>query len=124
MKVKTSELIGPALDWAVGVALKLPVEIVQIFQYGRPNGKHYISIGETDKDGAEVDFEPSNEWSQSGPIIHSEKIGVWWDGTWHAKYDGCLHEEVQDADDPLLAAMRCYVARRLGDEIEIPEELL
>jgi hypothetical protein len=25
---------------------------------------------------------------------------------------------------PLIAAMRCYVASKLGDEIEIPEELL
>lgn len=25
---------------------------------------------------------------------------------------------------PLIAAMRCFVASRLGDEIEIPEELL
>ena len=66
MKIKTADLIGPALDWAVGTALELPVEICQIFQYGRPNGKHYISIGETDKDGAEVDFEPSEEWSKAG----------------------------------------------------------
>lgn len=25
---------------------------------------------------------------------------------------------------PLIAAMRCYVASKLGDEVEIPEELL
>ena len=24
---------------------------------------------------------------------------------------------------PLVAAMRCYVANKLGDEVEIPEEL-
>jgi len=24
---------------------------------------------------------------------------------------------------PLIAAMRCYVASKLGDEVEIPEEL-
>ncbi len=25
---------------------------------------------------------------------------------------------------PLIAAMRCYVASKLGDEVDIPEELL
>jgi hypothetical protein len=25
---------------------------------------------------------------------------------------------------PLIAAMRCYVASKLGDEVEIPEELI
>jgi hypothetical protein len=25
---------------------------------------------------------------------------------------------------PLIAAMRCYVASKLGDEVEIPQELL
>ena len=25
---------------------------------------------------------------------------------------------------PLIAAMRCYVASKLGDEVEVPEELL
>jgi hypothetical protein len=24
---------------------------------------------------------------------------------------------------PLIAAMRCYVASRLGDEVDVPEEL-
>jgi hypothetical protein len=27
-------------------------------------------------------------------------------------------------DTPLIAAMRCYVASKLGEEIDIPEELL
>jgi hypothetical protein len=28
-----------------------------------------------------------------------------------------------DGPTPLIAAMRCYVASKLGDEIDIPEEL-
>jgi hypothetical protein len=27
------------------------------------------------------------------------------------------------APTPLIAAMRCYVASKMGDEIELPEEL-
>lgn len=30
---------------------------------------------------------------------------------------------IQKGPTPLIAAMRCYVASRLGDEVEIPEEL-
>lgn len=33
---------------------------------------------------------------------------------------------VDDAEGPtpLIAAMRCYVASKLGDEVDIPEELI
>lgn len=61
---------------------------------------------------------------QAWPIIDREKIGVWWDGMWHAKYDGAKSNEVQNADDALIAAMRCYVASKLGETAEVPEELL
>ena len=142
MKIKTADLIGPALGWAVGTSLELPVEICQIFQYGRPNGKHYISIGETDKDGAEVDFEPSEEWSQGGPIIESlginlsvdyqddalsnDMIPIGWKGNlWNNSVPGTSgFLQWAYGPTPLIAAMRCYVASRLGDEVDVPEELL
>ena len=129
MKIKTADLTGPALDWAVGTALELPVEICQIFQYGRPNGEHYISIGETDKDGAEVTFEPSEEWSQGGPLLQ------WWClevrvFAEHGAPDGGpywiseRHPAVGHGPTPLIAAMRCLVAATLGDEVDVPDELV
>ncbi len=129
MKIKTADLIGPALDWAVGAALKLPVEVCQIFQYGRPNGEHYISIGETDKDGAEVTFEPSEDWSQGGPIIEREKveIGPTFSGTtWAACYPNkpTSKQCLANGPTPLIAAMRCFVASCLGDEVDVPDELV
>jgi len=33
-------------------------------------------------------------------------------------------EAYQEGDTPLIAAMRCYVASKLGDEVDVPEELL
>lgn len=131
MKVKTADLIGPALDWAVGTALNLPVEVCRIFQYGKPYGKHFISIGETDKDGDEVDFEPSEEWTQGGPIIERE----WLDTTsWPNESDENLRWECIQYNGinrcrtfgptPLIAAMRCFVASRLGDEVDVPDELM
>lgn len=140
--MKTSELIGRHLDWAVGTACGLPVEVCQIFQYGRPNGKHYISIGETDRDGSEVDFNPCEEWSQGGPLIEDHNIeivrgnplyfpkgnenGEHYEALWIAKMAGLsgLHPNGVHGQTPLVAAMRALVASKLGDEVEIPEELL
>lgn len=135
MKIKTADLIGPALDWAVGTALKLPVEVCQIFQYGRPNGEHYISIGETDKDGAEVTFEPSEEWSQGGPIIEQEGISLLYlyvtddPFRWAARQKPTIKNVKPDSvygPTPLIAAMRCVVvvAANLGEEVDVPDELV
>jgi hypothetical protein len=82
----------------------------------------------------------STDWAQGGPIIEREKIGVWWathyvdeDGVeygnhWYAEV-GCTDENadsrycgVADGPTPLIAAMRCYVASKLGDEVEVPDE--
>lgn len=116
MKIKTSDLTGAALDWAVN------------------------QIEECCNDPFTPMF--STDWSQGGPIIEREKIGVWWathyvddDGVeygnhWYAEM-GCTDENadsrycgVADGPTPLITAMRCYVASRLGDEVEVPNELM
>ncbi len=112
MKIKTSELIGPALDWAVA----------QITGEG-----FYLS---TDPDlGRPYWYSPSSVWSQGGPIIEREGIqttpvdGIVWAAIVHKHiFDDDL-ECFQTGLTPLIAAMRCYVASKLGDEVEIPEEL-
>jgi hypothetical protein len=122
MKVKTSELTGAALDWAVATC----------------NGV------ECDEDNEPIWFEsdvpyaprcpyqPSKDWAQGGPIIEREKMQVrfvqecyWYfttpTDTWLANYVG-VGEWL--GPTPLIAAMRCYVASCLGQEVEIPEELV
>lgn len=111
MRVKTSELIGRALDWAVAKC------------EGRPypdNAERYL--------GAPY-YKPSTEWAFGGPIIEREKIATCPDsnyqlrgGRWSAvDWGGNL---VEFGSAPLIAAMRCYVASKLGDEVDVPEELL
>lgn len=84
-------------------------------------------------------WEPSADWAQGGPIIEREKISVqvtFCDGkfySWQAAGHDLQYDEVGDfiegsdhaCDGPtmLIAAMRCYVASKLGDEAEVPEEL-
>ena len=58
----------------------------------------------------------STDWAHGGPIIEREKMGVFpTHGGWAAG--------LQSGPTPLIAAMRCYVASVLGDEVDVPEEL-
>lgn len=108
MKIKTNKLIGAALDWAV--AKCEPGALCNWPNYTRLPGY-------------------STDWSQGGPIIERELIGT------GPRLEGSIWPEpwlaASPEDDamfwgptPLIAAMRCYVTSKLGDEVEVPEELL
>jgi hypothetical protein len=59
-----------------------------------------------------------------GGIIEREKIEVFIrDEKWFA-YSSLSKPEDFYGETPLIAAMRCYVASKLGDEVEIPEEFV
>jgi len=97
MKLKTSELQGAALDWAVA---------------------------DCDIDSTVyLHYSPSTDWAHGGPIIERERINVCYDGGgyWCATTDA--GDPLKFAPTPLVAAMRCYVASKLGDEVEVPDEL-
>lgn len=100
MKIKTSELIGRALDRAVNLAHK---DVLAPVAY-------------------------STDWRFGGPLIESEGIGIERDGTenrtfWFASYDlSAPTAWGATGPTPLVAAMRCYVASKIGNEIDVPEE--
>lgn len=115
-KLKTSELTGAALDWAVARAERHASE-VWLPECDTILLRNYVRA---------LPFTPSTDWSQGGPIIERERISVISD--FHEIEEGWLAESYQDniqqfGPTPLIAAMRCYVMSRLGDEIEIPQEL-
>jgi hypothetical protein len=124
MKVKTSELTGKALDWVVTY---LWIKVIEdTGEYIKPWWKTQVLESHH--------ADPySSEWLWGGPLIEQEKLSVGpelkggdWYGDWRCV---CLSwEGVQYADEsgptPLIAAMRCYVASKLGDEVDVPEELL
>ncbi len=72
----------------------------------------------------------SSDWSQGGPIIERETINIgnysFLSKEWFAKYpsDDYLPQYIRWGDAPLIAAMRCYVASKLGEEVEIPDSLI
>jgi hypothetical protein len=109
--MKTSELTGVALDWAVAEADGTP-----IYRSGK-------TMTRMDMDG-NIYWQPSTDWAQGGPIIEREKIAVWHRGDewpWRAQQSDTSH--LKGGTTPLIAAMRCYVASKLGDTVDIPEEL-
>lgn len=120
MKIKTSELIGAALSWAVAEAKQEEI--------GIENGDVVLYFA--DSDGGNVSYEPWKNWAQGGPIFDQNLIesrietvisGV---VTWRAYLTNKDNQTFwADHPTPLIAAMRCYVASKLGDEVEIPDEL-
>ncbi|MEY5003198.1 MAG: hypothetical protein RL678_1007 [Pseudomonadota bacterium] len=110
--MKTAELTGAALDWAVT----------------KCEGRDIVLL-----DGEIVwrdEMRYCTDWALGGAIIERERISITPDvGCWNAHYHDNLFEEdgsdcFQIGTTPLIAAMRCYVASKLGDEIELPEELM
>ena len=103
MKLKTSELQGSALDWAVAKC----------------------EVGDAINEIDDPHFY-STDWALAGPIIERDiaKVERFSDALWEATaYTKDAQDIVQSGPTPLIAAMRCYVTLKLGDEVEVPEEL-
>jgi hypothetical protein len=108
--MKTNDLIGAELDRLVAIAFNPAPE------WG--------------------EWKPSTNWSQGGPIIERERIDVTWSGTqwvamWWADNSGMAknpaqrftHNRQKAGPTPLTAAMRAYVASKMGEEVNVPAEL-
>lgn len=138
--MKTSELTGAALDWAVAKCEGMPERIVfgrgSVRDTGycveRPNGTRLFYVlrnvwnrwfdkCETHPWGEGVGvWTPSTNWAQGGPIIERTGIDTYQSGVWVAEIGG---KHTTEGPTPLIAAMRCYVAAKMGDEVDVPAEL-
>ena len=111
MKIKTSELTGAALDWAVAKCEGLDY--------------WYPEIGPSQP-------EYSTDWSQGEPIIEREGIKIHKGNDLYFPkgneksdyYEPLWVAGKQHGQTPLIAAMRCYVASKLGDTVELPQDLI
>lgn len=119
MKVRVSEATGAVLDWAVAKCKGVTV-------LPKMRGGCYVTLvrGET------VLLNYSTDWAQGGPIIERERIDFLWFRSDVEAYicaaDSAGHFTPiasGEGPTPLIAAMRCYVASKLGDEVDVPEEL-
>ena len=112
--LKTSELTGAALDWAVAEAGGVP-----IYRRG-------VTMTRMDMDGQHY-WQPTTDWAQGGPIIERERIDLDTCGNeWRAVSETTFQSNKPRyyGPTPLIAAMRCYVASKLGDEVDVPLDLL
>jgi hypothetical protein len=118
--MKTNELSGAALNWAV--AKCEPDDTLAIY-FDEDTGE---PLCHDDWEGNQ-EYKPSTDWAQGGPIIERANIAItgtnfpWWecDDGWYAHIGDCYSY----GTTPLIAAMRCYVASKLGDEVKLPEGL-
>jgi hypothetical protein len=134
--MKTSDLTGPALDWAVAKCEGWKTVCVN----GTPMLKRYHPDAAHTSHYYIEDLTYSTDWSQGGPLLEREKLALTYDAHWH--YDPtdpedngerwyCELTEPNEGSShgmygptPLVAAMRTLVSSKLGPEIEIPQELV
>ncbi len=122
--MKTSELTGAALNWAVAKCEDLTCEVFNGNIFLKP--EHAVRSG-----NAMRIWHPSISWTQGGPIIEREDI-TWsmnmapehGDSTRYCAFSYRYgSSKATNGPTPLIAAMRCFVASKLGEHIDIPEEL-
>lgn len=131
MKVKTSSLAGAALDWAVAQCEGISVHVSRggwiVF-----DADAWPQFRNDYNDYKLQSFAPSTNWALGGPITEREGIEIRKGNDLYfpqGNENGDYYEPLwlagkQHGPTPLIAAMRCYVTAKLGNEVEVPEELL
>ena len=125
--IKTAELTGPKLDWAVA-------ECEKVRTYVRPCEHTMTGLCILDADLVDMETDDAQElrysrdWAQGGQILERENISVGYQGhsgvpldsLWYAtnRVDACGFGQ-----KPLIAVLRCFVTSKLGDTVEVPEVL-
>jgi len=112
--MKTSELSGAALDWAVA-------KCEGVSDWG------FLQFYEGDEEDHEPpEYHYATDWALGGAIIEREGISILSteSGEWCATIGELYYEDDNPrSPTPLVAAMRAYVASKLGNEVQIPEEI-
>lgn len=123
MKIKVSEATGVQLDWLVAKCegkngILHDDGITRCIVIAAASGVYKGT------------FKPTINWALGGPIIERESIcleerkrmGVW------LAYTRCLQTSESNlmnyGSTPLIAVMRCFVTSKLGNEVEVPNELV
>jgi|694.fasta_scaffold43115_7 hypothetical protein len=125
MKIKTDNLTGPALDYAVAKCHGKGLDLDD------PDFPWLTSDGIADV--PLEDYSPSTSWQEGGPIIEIYEIGIRrnapcstgreWEASGSITAKGAGYRWGY-GPKPLIAAMRCFVASKLGEEVDIPDDLL
>ena len=119
IEVKTAELIGPALDWAVAQAIG--ADQVEFCVVGSAAFIACIHRGTWERN-----WRPSTDWSQCGPLIEKYDIHIAAPARiltyfkWHAQTKNVHCEDLS----LLVAVCRAVVSDRLGAVVSVPSRLV
>lgn len=127
VEVKTSELTGAALDWAVGSAQGWVTYPNDSIERG--------DIWHTDPEKAPfgrtmrvANFQPSTNWNQGGPLIDKHIIDLTFTyggpGFYARHRDKPCDGDQQYGETALIATCRAHVFAKLGDAVNVPAELI
>lgn len=120
VEMKTAELEGAALDWAVGRAagvdfgpdsMQSPREVIVGGYQGRPR----------------VHWSPRQYWAQLGPLIKNHGISLLDSGATGAGYSARASDAqgmFSHPSDDMLVICRAIAARHFGETVGIPHYLL
>lgn len=117
--IKVAETTKLQLDWLVAKCEGLEVLILI-----DPIEVSLTTVQDNLKNGGWV-YKPSTDWAHGGPIIERERLNIVPTSVgWEAYPDHGMSDELfEEGPTPLIAAMRCFVASKLGNEVEVPDEL-
>lgn len=122
IEVKTADLAGEALGWAVGMAEGLALHL-EPPQYG--NGWRVFAIYRGEATERCERYNPWEAWAVGGQLIQKYRVGF---GLYSDSFFAVtgLDDIPGDADGPthLIAASRAVVAAKLGDTVQVPKELM
>ncbi len=144
-KVKTAELTGQALNWAVAQVVK-PEGFVMRDASGEMDPPWVLGIADLPDDHQcrilginrdEIDinevwlrslWSPSTDWNQGGPLIEQHISNLQRDVEDYSEPEMPWYAECgvfwDIGQTPLIAACRAIVAAKLGSEVEVPQGLL
>ncbi len=120
IEVKTADLVGEALGWAVGKAEGLNLELVPP-QYGNPWRVFARYQGQAIEYTKR--YNPWEDWALAGPLVLKHKLSI--DprrnaGTWDAYSD----RWVNACETPQTAVCLAVVIATLGHTVQVPKELM
>lgn len=135
VEVKTAELTGPALDWAVAKAIGYQMIEVPPDLHGNNAGEVLAPTGLIESGyrwpnvgrvhAAAFCKNWSVDWAQGGPLI--DKHDVWLSDDEGACVASCPPHAgrfVVEGGTNLIAACRAIVVKELGDVVQVPAELV
>lgn len=130
--VRTADLTGAALDWAVAAACDLRPQITHVCcgsgvqsGYGSPPE----CCGQPDSAvllGEHSPWRPSQDWAQCGPLVDAHDVSLVGGERKHPGRKRLAVSAIASAYGPdnLIAACRCIVWGLLGKTVDVPEELV